>query len=249
MSPKVISSTKQQLWQLTSIFKQKFECPICGYYGAFIPLTMATGKRQHAKCPNCCALERHRLQKLVLDELSQVKDFSNLKALHFAPESFFREYFRNLFKEYVTADLLMADVDYNVDLTNLPFQDAQFDLVYASHVLEHIQDDRKALSEIRRVLKAGGIAILPVPIVSPQTIEYSSPNPFESGHVRAPGIDYYNRYLDYFSKVEQKSSQDFPDLYQTYSYEDRTVYPTEKCPQRPPMPGKRHPGFIPVCYV
>lgn len=249
MSQPIVSLTKQKLRRFKYIFNQKFRCPICNYYGAFIPLAKDTGKRQHARCPNCRAVERHRLQKLVLDELGKVKDFSSMKALHFSPESCLRGYFKSLFKEYSTTDLSREDVDYNADLTNLPFQDAEFDFIYASHVLEHIQDDRKALSEIRRVLKAGGIAILPVPIVSPQTIEYPSPNPFETNHVRAPGIDYFNRYLDYFSKVEQKSSQDFPELYQTYWYEDRTGYPTEKFPYRVSMPGKRHPDFVPVCYV
>ena len=47
--------------------------------------------------------------------------------------------------------------------TNLPFRQAAFDAVLASDVLEHIEDDVEALSEIARVLKPGGVAIVSVP--------------------------------------------------------------------------------------
>lgn len=46
---------------------------------------------------------------------------------------------------------------------DLPFEDNSFDLVYSSHVLEHIPDQNKALSEIYRVLKPGGIHFCVVP--------------------------------------------------------------------------------------
>ena len=44
------------------------------------------------------------------------------------------------------------------------FENKSFDLVICNHVLEHIDDDIKALNEIFRVLKSGGVAILQVPI-------------------------------------------------------------------------------------
>jgi SAM-dependent methyltransferase len=47
--------------------------------------------------------------------------------------------------------------------TNLPFRHATFDAVLASDVLEHIEDDLQALSEVARVLKPGGVAIISVP--------------------------------------------------------------------------------------
>ena len=47
--------------------------------------------------------------------------------------------------------------------TDLPFRDGSFDVVMASDVLEHIEHDHKAVSEISRVLRPGGSAILSVP--------------------------------------------------------------------------------------
>lgn len=49
------------------------------------------------------------------------------------------------------------------DATNIKYQDDTFDLVLALDILEHIPDDKKALFEIHRVLKPGGIAIIFVP--------------------------------------------------------------------------------------
>ena len=83
----------------------------------------------------------------------------------------------------------------------MELEDESFDLIYASHVLEHVQYDIQALHEIRRVLTKNGIAILPVPIVCEETIEYPEPNPAEHLHCRAPGIDYFDKYKSVFSKV------------------------------------------------
>ena len=169
--------------------------------------------------------------------------------LHVAPETFFQEFFRTRFGQYETADLVRTDVDHQVDLIALPFANESYDFIFASHVLEHILDDRKALTEIWRVLKPGGIAILPVPLVSEYTIEYPEPNPDEAGHVRAPGYtDYFDRYREIFGHVELISSSEMPEKYQTYVYEDRTHYPNAACPWRSAMPGERHSDIVPICY-
>lgn len=49
------------------------------------------------------------------------------------------------------------------DATKLPFKDNSFDRIIATEVLEHISDDQKAIAEMYRVLKPGGIAIVTVP--------------------------------------------------------------------------------------
>lgn len=239
------------LWafQLTKLTEPRYDCPICRYRGPFREADPGTpAVRKHAACANCGSLERHRLQWLVLESLRGERNFSDMRALHFAPESFFHERFKKMFRSYATVDLYRGGVDIKSDITALPFGDGAFDIVYASHVLEHVRDDNVAIAEIRRVLAPSGIAVLPVPYYSlEKTVEY--PRPFEYGHVRAPGRDYYERYERAFSQVQLHTSNDFPDHNQVFVYEDLSIYPTEESPMRPPVSGTKHIDIVPVCEV
>jgi SAM-dependent methyltransferase len=237
------------LFRILNRSKKQFECPVCRYQGPFMDFNSFAGFRRHARCPQCGTLERHRLQYLAVMEIFERIDVSGMKILHFAPEPFFREIFSRRFGKYETADLCMKQVDHKVDIQSLPFKDATYDFVFASHVLEHIPDDKKAIQEIRRILKPNGVAILPVPVVCEKTIEYPEANPKEAYHVRAPGLDYFEKYKPHFSKVETRTSDSLPEKYQVYVYEDRSGWPTKDCPLRPPMIGERHIDFVPVCYV
>ena len=49
---------------------------------------------------------------------------------------------------------------YKFDIQDMPFEDNTYDLIWCSHVLEHVPDDRRALSEIRRILTPNGIAVI-----------------------------------------------------------------------------------------
>ena len=75
------------------------------------------------------------------------------------------------------------------DATRLPFDDATFDCVVTSEVLEHIQNDVGAIAELHRVLKPGGRLGVTVPAWWPEKInwmlsdEYHAPKS-EGGHVR-----------------------------------------------------------------
>ena len=229
------------MFQLRNIRKEKFECPICGYRGPFLDKATSVGCRKHAKCPNCMALERHRLQFLVLREVLRGKPTGQWRMLHIAPEPFLKDFFKRQVGQYETADLKKKSVDYHVDLQYLPFRDGTYDFVFASHVLEHIPDDHRAISEIRRVLKPNGLAVLPVPIYSEKTIEYAEPDPKEFYHVRAPGLDYFDRYQPYFSKVDKFDSGSQPEQYQVFVYgEDRAPSVGQEAKLR---------DVIPVCYV
>jgi SAM-dependent methyltransferase len=229
--------------------RERFTCPICTYRGIFLNIEHETGDRQHARCPRCGAMERHRLQWLVVEELRKEIDFTKLRVLHMAPEKFIRTRLRARCATYLCADLHEKGVDRREDLTSLTFPDQSFDLVYCSHVLEHIKDDMAAIREIRRVLAPGGIAILPVPFISDFTVEYAEPNWHEQGHVRAPGLDYIDKYKACFGNVRVFSSGDFNRRYQIYTYEDRSRWPTRNLPNRRPSPGIKHPDYVPVCRV
>lgn len=241
--------TPLPLFRILHRNEERFECPICGYEGPFANFSSFAGFRKYSICPHCDGLERHRLQYLVVKDTLSVLGGQEMKMLHFAPEKFFRQMFSRRFAKYETADLFMEGVDHRVDIRDLPFKDRTYDFVFASHVLEHIHEDRKAIEEVRRVLRPNGIAILPVPIVCERTIEYPEANPYEAGHVRAPGLDYFERYKEYFGRLEVHSSDSFPQRYQLFVYEDRSRWPIPECPLRPPMQGKKHTDFVPVCYA
>ncbi len=51
-----------------------------------------------------------------------------------------------------------------MDITDIQFPENSFDAIICNHVLEHVIDDYKAMTELHRVLKPGGWAILQVPI-------------------------------------------------------------------------------------
>lgn len=237
------------LFRLYGLRKPRFRCPLCGYHGPFMDSIAPWGNRLHSMCPRCGANERGRLQYLVVQELRGRLPFQEMTLIHFSPERALQPHFRQIFCAYRTAGIWSEPVDHPADLTALPFADGSCDCIFASHVLEHIQDDHRALAEIRRVLRPGGVAILPVPIAQERTVEYPAPNPGEAGHVRAPGLDYFDRYRNYFRTVEIWGSSRFPEEFQLFNIEDRTVYPTALSPLRTPTPGERHEDFVPVCIA
>lgn len=178
----------------------KFECPVCGgKYRKFLPYGYER-VRDGALCPGCLSLERHRLMWLYLKEKTPFFHQS-LKVLHVAPEQCFLKRFKKLNNlEYYTADMESPIADYKLDIQNIPFENNSYDIVICNHVLEHVPDDKKAMSEIYRILKPGGFAILQVPV------DFHRQKTFEDNtitdkkerakifgqydHVRVYGIDY-----------------------------------------------------------
>ncbi len=181
----------------------RFTDPIDGRsYRKFLPYGYGT-QRENALSPGTLSLERHRQMWLYLR--NETDFFSKkYKVLHIAPEQeFLRRFKRMKNLDYTSADLFSPIVDVKADILNLPFDDESFDVVFCNHVLEHIQDDRKAMSELYRVLKRGGWGILQVPMKNslPETYEdFSVTDPKERqrlfgqyDHVRWYGMDYFTR--------------------------------------------------------
>jgi SAM-dependent methyltransferase len=122
--------------------------------------------------------------------------------LHVAPEQCFEGRLRaRLGDGYLTADMLDPHVMERMDITRIEYPDETFDIVYCSHVLEHVPDDRQALREFRRVLKRTGWAILLVPITADRTFEDPTIATAserlrvfgQEDHVRCYGPDYVDR--------------------------------------------------------
>jgi predicted SAM-dependent methyltransferase len=190
-------------------------------------------QRENVLAPSSLSLERHRLLWLYLkktDFFTTQKD-----VLHVAPEQCFYKIFRkqkNL--NYLTTDLYSPLADVKADICDLPFEDNSYDVVFCNHVLEHIEDDKKAMSELYRVLKPGGMGIFQIPqdLSKKSTYEdFSITTPEERkkhfgqyDHVRIYGQDYFNKLKDVGFKVkEEKCSTLFNakeiDLYRLVSNE------------------------------
>lgn len=237
------ASIKSASIKLLDPDRECFVCPLCGYSGPFLQYG-SDSLRQDACCPNCESLERHRLIWLIFGLLSRDYDLLSMRALHFAPEPCLRKGLVPMFYEYMTADISGRNVDHQVDICNLPFPDASFDVVIASHVLHYIRDEASALRSLWRVLSRGGMAIIPVPIFSEATVEYPQPI---GGQMRAPGQDYFDRCKSIFGSVRSYSSPDFDPQYQVWIHEDRSRWPAP-ISLRPCSTGKKHKEYVPVCF-
>jgi ubiquinone/menaquinone biosynthesis C-methylase UbiE len=132
------------------------------------------------------------------------------KMLHVAPEHCLEPLLKKrLGNNYITADLVDPCAMVKMDITDIQYPDESFDVIYCSHVLEHVQDDRRAMREFHRVLKADGWAILLVPITAKVTFEDPSiVEPSErlkafgqEDHVRRYGPDYVDRLREAGFKV------------------------------------------------
>jgi SAM-dependent methyltransferase len=95
------------------------------------------------------------------------------RILHFAPEKTVMRQMRTN-PLYETADLNQKGVTHRVDITRVPLPDASYDVIIAHHVLEHIDDDRKAMRELFRLLTPGGVAILTAPINASRQATYEN---------------------------------------------------------------------------
>ncbi len=206
----------------------KYTDPIDGKsFKKFLPYGYGI-QRPNVLSPSTLSLERHRLMWLYLQ--NETNFFTTpLKVLHMAPEQCFLDLFKkqpNL--DYTTADLYSPIVDVKADILNLPFQNNEFDVVFCNHVLEHIEDDNKAMHELYRVLKSGGWGIFQVPqdINLDHTYEdFSITSPEERAqhfgqydHVRVYGKDYFNRLRHVGFQVKEvdfstKLSDDMIDKY------------------------------------
>jgi len=141
----------------------KYTDPIDGKsFRKFLPYGYGK-QRNNVLSPSTLSLERHRLLWLYLKNET---DFFTVpkKVLHFAPEQAFYHLFRNQENlDYTTTDLFSPLADVKADICNLPFEENSYDVIFCNHVLEHIENDIKAMQELYRVLKPGGMGIFQVP--------------------------------------------------------------------------------------
>lgn len=188
--------------QFFSLFMRgnNFEDPINGItYRKLLPYGRIN-PRVNALAPDSMSLERHRLLWLYLNQKTNFfKD--NLRFLHIAPEYCFLPIFKkqkNL--NYTTADLNSPWADVKMDIHQIPYQDNSFDVIMCNHVLEHVEDAHKVMSEFYRVMKKGGWGIFQVPIDTSREETFDDPtitdskerekHYWQADHLRLFGNDY-----------------------------------------------------------
>ena len=183
-------------------------CPCCGnHFRCFIPCGLPqdgpAGPTRNGRCPDCDRIDRHRLQWLYLQNRTNIfRD--KLRVLHFAPEAIFQKKLRacsNL--DYISADLEAPLAMVRVDITDIPYEQNSFDVILCSHVLEHVPNDLRAMSELYRILKPSGWALILVPLNVARAETFEDPSVVDPkertrlfgqyDHVRVYGRDFKDR--------------------------------------------------------
>jgi predicted SAM-dependent methyltransferase len=213
----MLGKIKRKLKRLYLSMGSGRNCPICGWTGhGFERVVVAEKLAASNVCPSCNSLERHRFAYFSLASL--LPDHAT-KVLHFAPEECIEPWLRRISGEYLSADLMSSSAMQLMDITDLPLLDGSYSLVWCSHVLEHIEDDAKAMSEIFRVLAPGGVAVIMVPIYGATTYEdWTITEPAErlkhfkqEDHVRLYGQDMRDRLRAAGFEVQVMRTGDVPD--------------------------------------
>ena len=184
--------------------------PIGGDFNVIYEKEIIGCGKRFAECVKCKSTDKERLVYTYLQSINFFVD-PNKKVLHMAPEpNLSKQFFKHKFKEYVCGDFFAPGYEdvypsyvKNINILNIPYGNEYFDIIICNHVLEHVEDDLKGMSEIYRVLKKGGFAILQVPISYKLDKTYEDFSITERhareeafgqrDHVRIYGRDYFDR--------------------------------------------------------
>lgn len=179
-------------------------CPVCKNTSIF--QSFGSIRREHVLCPSCGTVERHRLLYLFLRD--QTSFFTaSLSVVHFSPNPGLYALFSRQTNLQYTAFNRAPDngkTPLEIDLAHTGLPDSHFDVAICYHVLEHVKEDRKAMSELYRILKPSGWAVAQVPTRDGDTLEdprYDTPelrakHYGQSNHVRYYGEDDFVRRLE-----------------------------------------------------
>lgn len=198
------------------------ECSVCSWRGKQLADNLW---HKMCECPRCHSDVRHRILMSALSQipsLSFEKIIGGKKILHFAPEWHIEKRLRKQARQYLSADLHNPRRDLQIDITKMTSIPAgAFDLVIACDVLEHVDDDHRAIQEIFRILSPGGYAILTVPQQDNLAETFEDPTVVDPDerqrlfgqwdHVRIYGDDFTNRLEAADFDVTMISSSDFSD--------------------------------------
>jgi SAM-dependent methyltransferase len=170
------------------------ECNICGN-GSFEPGPGGRlWKGMPIRCSSCRSLERHRAIRSFYDRLLRsglLKSFGN--ALQFSKDPCVPP---GCFSRHTVS---IYGGPNSMDIKDTQLESSSVDWIICNHVLEHIDDDRKAVNELMRVLSSGGVLQLnvPGPPSRGDTIDWGFPDPSDHDHYREYGDnDFLDRFKD-----------------------------------------------------
>ena len=228
-----IRGYKYEIWSgfiRENLMGGHYFCPVCGRNVSFSQggldagiynkkHVIGGGLRDHCICSFCGSPDRIRWFYFVIKKYTNILNAGGGKILHFAPEPAIEKKIRPVNPCYVTADLTPDYGDVTMDITDIRFRDDSFDYVIANHVLEHIPDEAKAITEMKRVLKPEGHILLSFPInvedptdeaadVMLMTSEERLERFGQEDHVRLYGKNYKERLERYGLEVKILSPKD-----------------------------------------
>ncbi len=205
-------------------------CPICGEESEFLPFGLI--QRQNALCPVCNSLERHRFVYFLYQILFMNNNFMQ-NVLHFAPEKCFADVLssKKSMINYLPADLYPENYAHirlgsgrkviKLDACNIDLPDNSVDVVIANHLAEHLEDDKKFVSESVRVLKKSGVLIFTVPFDINRDTTYENADIVteeerrihfgQEDHLRIYGNDVQERFKSEAYTISQIESTVLPD--------------------------------------
>lgn len=173
-------------------------CVICGND------TFGTGPRGRLsfsgvppRCKKCQSLERHRALRSVYENLRGPLGFETLRALQISQD-------RSIVPSWFTHhEVSIYGGANSIDIQAIDRADGSYDLIVCNHVLEHVPDDKAALSELVRVLSADGILQLavPGPFRIKATVDWGYPKESDHGHYRLYGPEGVPKLVSWLGEV------------------------------------------------
>lgn len=189
-------------YRIVLAWPRRHTCNLCGWSGRHF----LSYWHRFVLCVRCGSHIRHRLVRAATDHRPDLTNGARLRdavVLHISPEFCLRRWVEPVARLYVAADFAGPAPDVRVRAEALPFPDATFDTLVCLDTLEHVDDDRLAMREMRRVLKPGGVAILSVPQGNDLTRTIEDPSVTtpaarhahygQEDHVRLYGDDFVDR--------------------------------------------------------
>ncbi|MBN1766038.1 MAG: class I SAM-dependent methyltransferase [Sedimentisphaerales bacterium] len=216
--PEPYKTPLERWYRKIRYFGTSHYCPVCNsHVRGFKPYTKHNVTIEEVLCPVCGLYERHRFVWIYLRNHTTLIDGSEKSMLHIAPEKEFQKRLKKLPRlNYLSADLDNPNAMQKMDITNIPCPDHSFDVIYCCHVLEHVTNDRQAITEFFRVLKPQGWMVILVPVLAEKTIEEPTTSDTQTrlrlfgqeNHVRMYGPDIIHRLEDSGFRVNVVNATD-----------------------------------------